>query len=463
MSFAAGRAAIASVTKPVPLLLTLGTGGSSNKGMIAIQCSRLFDGETFSAGPVTVLIDENRIVAVESGFPTLGEQWQVVRYSDATVLPGLIDTHVHLVGDSRPGALDRVPGMSDEELDRVISEGLERQLAAGVTTVRDLGDRRYAVVDRRDRQRSRSRATTEPTILASGPPLTKPAGHCYYMGGVVDGPDAIPAAIRERAERKVDVVKVMASGGMTTPGTDVMRTQFTDDEMTMIVAQAHEAGMLVTAHAHGLPAVRQAVAASVDCIEHCTCLTDKGFELSDELIDDIAIKGIAVSGVIPPPKLDFNQAPPAVREMAAKMGVTTPQQIRDLRADMMRRMHQQGVRIVTGIDSGLNPWLAHGNLHIAFSLLEESGFSPAEVLAAATSLAAQTCSVGDRKGFLHSGYDADLIVVDGDLTSQPIAPLTIRSILLAGSPSSGSRLEQAANGPGSEQPSSPKIIGVRPC
>jgi imidazolonepropionase-like amidohydrolase len=405
--------------------------------MIAIQCSRLFDGETFSAGAATVLIEENKIAAVESGFPSLGEQWEVLRYSDATVLPGLIDTHVHLVGDSRPGALDRVPGLSDDEIDRVISEGLERQLAAGVTTVRDLGDRRYAVVDRRDRQRTGDCATSEPTILASGPPLTKPAGHCYYMGGVVDGPDAISAAIHERAERKVDVVKVMASGGMSTPGTDVMQTQFTDDEMTMIVAEAHAAGMLVTAHAHGLPAVQQAVAGSVDCIEHCTCLTDKGFDLSDELIDQIATNGITVSGVIPPPKLDFNQAPPAVREMAAKMGVS-PQQIRELRADMMRRMHQQGVRIVTGIDSGLNPWLAHGNLHIAFSLLAESGFSPAEGLAAATSLAAKTCGVEDRKGFLRSGYDADLIVVDGDLTSQPIAPLEIRSTLLGGRPISSS-------------------------
>jgi imidazolonepropionase-like amidohydrolase len=405
--------------------------------MMAIQCSRLFDGETFSAGAATVLIEENRIVAVESGFLPLGEQWEVLRYTDATVLPGLIDTHVHLVGDSRPGALDRVPGLSDDEMDRVISEGLERQLAAGVTTVRDLGDRRYAVVDRRDRQRAGESATSHPTILASGPPLTKPAGHCSYMGGVVDGPDTILTAIRERAERKVDVVKVMASGGMSTPGTDVMRTQFTANEMMMIVAQAHASGMLVTAHAHGLPAVRQAVAASVDCIEHCTCLTDEGFDLSDELIDDIATKGIAVSGVIPPPRLDFKDAPPAVREMAARMGVS-PQQIRELRVDMIRRMHQQGVRIVTGIDSGLNPWLAHGNLHIALSLLEESGFSPSEVLAAATSLAARTCSVGDRKGFLRSGYDADLIVADGDLMGQPIAPLDIRAIVLGGHLMNGS-------------------------
>jgi imidazolonepropionase-like amidohydrolase len=93
---------------------------------------------------------------------------------------------------------------------------------------------------------------------------------------------------------------------MSTPGTPVMRTQFTTDDMKTIAAQAHIAGMLVTAHAPGLPAVRQPLAASTDCIEHCTGLTHKVFELSDELIEDIARHGIAVSGVIPPPKVDFN-------------------------------------------------------------------------------------------------------------------------------------------------------------
>jgi len=86
--------------------------------VIAIQYARMFDGERFSEGDVTVLVAENQIVGVESGFPGLGEQWRVVRYHNATVLPGLIDTHTHLVGDSRLGALDRVPGLSDDELIR---------------------------------------------------------------------------------------------------------------------------------------------------------------------------------------------------------------------------------------------------------------------------------------------------------------------------------------------------------
>ena len=122
--------------------------------MLAIRCGRVFDGERFLPGDGTVLLDEGRIVGVQEGFPAVGDQWQVVEHLDATVLPGLIDTHAHLVTDSGDRALDRVAGYTEEEIDAVVSEGLRRQLAAGVTTVRDLGDRRFCVVDRRDRQRS---------------------------------------------------------------------------------------------------------------------------------------------------------------------------------------------------------------------------------------------------------------------------------------------------------------------
>ena len=160
----------------------------------------------------------------------------------------------------------------------------------------------------------------------------------------------------------------------------------------------------------------------MDCLEHCTCLTDTGFELPDALLGDIAAQGIAVSGVIPPPPdFDLAAASPAIRDMAARTGITS-KRFRELRTDLVRRLHEGGVVIVTGIDSGLNPWLAHGNLHIAFDLLAESGFTQAEVLAAATSQAAQVCAVGDRKGWIRHGHDADLIVVDGDLRTRSNRP-----------------------------------------
>jgi imidazolonepropionase-like amidohydrolase len=133
-------------------------------------------GGTVREGPATVLLDQEKIVGVETGHVELDESWHVAEYPTATVLPGLIDTHVHLVADSEVGALDRVPGLGDDELDAVITEGLRRQLAAGVTTVRDLGDLRYAVVNRRDVQRARRTREPEPTIVASGPPLTSVGG-----------------------------------------------------------------------------------------------------------------------------------------------------------------------------------------------------------------------------------------------------------------------------------------------
>ena len=185
---------------------------------------------------------------------------------DTTVLPGLIDSHSHLVGDSRDGALDRVAGYTGDELAAVVAESLRTQLASGVTVVRDLGDRDWVAVAHRDRQHACSGATgtdpaDEPTVFASGPPITSPGGHCYAMGGEVSGPDEIARAVRERADRRVDVVKVMASGGMTTAGTDVLGTQFSDDDLTFLVHEAHRHGLQVTAHAHSLPAVEQALAA----------------------------------------------------------------------------------------------------------------------------------------------------------------------------------------------------------
>ena len=106
--------------------------------------------------------------------------------------------------------------------------------------------------------------------------------------------------MRERVQRGVDVVKVMASGGMTTPGTDVMGTQFSTDEMHLLVGLAHEAGLPITAHADSLTAVEQSVDAGVDCIEHCSCLTEKGSALSEELVASIADRDIAVIGCSTP-------------------------------------------------------------------------------------------------------------------------------------------------------------------
>lgn len=371
--------------------------------MLAIRAGRGFDGERATPGGVVVLVDGGRIAAVHPVGVPPPDGVPVSDFLDATLLPGLIDTHVHLCGDSRHGALDRLPGLAEDELDAVIDEALRRQLAAGVTTVRDLGDRHWAVLQRRDR----SAAVPVTTILASGPPVTSVRGHCWHMGGEADGPAQLRSAVAERAERGVDVVKVMASGGALTPGTDVMRCQFTLDELRLVVDLAHAAGLPVTAHAHGLPAIEQALDAGVDGIEHCTGLTDTGVEISDGLLERLAAQGVAVC-----PTLGVTAdavPPPAVRELFERLGLSFADRRRHV-----ARMHRAGVRIVSGADAGVSAGKPHGILPSAIADLVAGGVPADAALASATSVAAEACCLGARKGQLRPGYDADLLLVDGD-------------------------------------------------
>jgi imidazolonepropionase-like amidohydrolase len=324
-------------------------------------------------------------------------------------LPGLIDSHVHLCGDSRVGALDRLADYDMATLESVILAGLRAQLAAGVTTVRDLGDREYAVLDWRETARAAGTLVAFPTVVVAGPPITVPGGHCWNMGGAVTGAE-LRSAVRERAERQVDAVKVMMTGGVMTPGTDVMACQFTEAELRVMVEEAHECGLPITAHAHGLPAVEWAVRAGVDGIEHCTCLTPTGIQMSDGLAEAMARAGIVVAptlgtmpGMLPSP---------ALLAVMEQTGMTMAARERHT-----AEMHHAGVRVVCGSDSGIGPAKPHGAiLPVAVASLVNGGISATDALATATSVSASACGLGDRKGRLRAGYDADMVVVPGNPT-----------------------------------------------
>ena len=174
---------------PLPKSAELGHGGL----MRALRAPTAFDGERFVPGGATVFLDEDVISGVES----IGYDAPVdcpVTTFEGTILPGLFDAHVHLVSDASLGRLERAGSMDDDAVDAVIDQSLRQQAASGVTTVRDLGDVGYRTLAFRDRQRAGL-----PRIRAAGPPLTVAGGHCHYLGGVVEGPDAIRAAVREHA------------------------------------------------------------------------------------------------------------------------------------------------------------------------------------------------------------------------------------------------------------------------
>ena len=192
-----------------------------------------------------------------------------------------------------------------------------------------------------------------------------------------------------------------------------------------MVDEAHAVGLPVTAHAHALGSIRDAVAAGVDGIEHFTFLTTGGVHMSEDVLAAVAAQGIVVCptlgrapGAVPPPGL---------RERMRRAGLDL-----DARAEQMVRAHRAGVRIISGTDGGINPGKAHGILPSAVIALVSGGMTEADALATATSLAAEACGLGDRKGRIRAGHDADLVVLDGDPLSDIGALLRLDSTILAG-------------------------------
>ncbi len=383
--------------------------------MRAVRAPVAFDGHRFLEGGATVLVEGDRIAGVEAFGCELPEGCTLTSY-DGTVLPGLINAHTHLVAEGSLGSLERVGGQSDDEIDATIDQSLRSQVRAGVTTVRDLGDRHYRTIA------ARERATPGlPRIVAAGPPITTEGGHCHYLGGEVAGLSGIRAALEERHERGVDVVKVMASGGMLTVGTDIFGVQFAPEELRALVELAHELGLDVLAHAHSLWGIEHALAAGVDGLEHFTGLTEEGLRIPDDLLD-----GVAAAGVVVDPTLGFDQAafealpapPPGIVEAMRRTGLD-PTTFNAARIEVVTRIRQHGVRVVTGVDDGAIATKPHGSIALAIEDLVTGGYSVAEALATATSFAAEACGVGDETGSLWAGSAADVLVVDGDLRCGP--------------------------------------------
>ncbi|WFF03766.1 amidohydrolase family protein [Micromonospora sp. WMMD964] len=371
----------------------------------AVRAERMFDGERLVDGGVLVLLDGGRIAEVRRGRAEAPEGWPVREEPHGTLLPGLVDAHVHLCFDAGPDALGRLADRAGTDLDAVVEASLRAHLTAGITTVRDLGDRRDAVL----RWRARRVRDDLPTVVASGAPVTSIGGHCWSLGGEASGVDGVREAVRLRASAGADLVKIMASGGVFTPGTDTTRPQFTDLESAAAVNQAHDLGLPVTAHAHALSAVEQALRVGVDGIEHCTCVTAAGARVPDDLADRLAASGIAVCATLGTDPAVVT--PPEVVAMAARAGLSAA-----ALATGASTLHRAGVRLVAGSDAGLGPAKPHGILPETLVEYVACGIPATTALAAATSVGAEVCGLGRRKGRVRPGFEADLLVVDGDPT-----------------------------------------------
>ena len=400
--------------------------------MHALRAPYAFDGTRFLPGGATVLHEGGRIVGVEPGRVTLPDSTEVTQHI-GTVLPGLIDCHTHLVADATFGGLERAGSMSEEEIDAVITDSLRAHAAAGVTTVRDLGDRGYRTLAFRERPGL-------PRVVASGPPLTTPGGHCHFLGGAIEGDPR--RAVAEHCAHGLDVIKVMASGGFATPGTDQLGAQFTVAELAEIVDQAHDAGVPVVAHAHSLLGMRNALAAGVEGIEHFTGLSAEGPRIDDQLLDDVARQGVYVDLTMGNDRSFHAQMPappPPIAELMASLGIPSFDAFYVSRIGVLGRLREHGVAVVTGVDSGMGPMKRHGNAWRTVGEMVEGGYPVAEALAAATSVAAEACGLATETGRLAEGFAADMLVVDGDLGQDPSVLSTPQQVLIRGTPVTSSK------------------------
>ncbi|HEY6794088.1 MAG TPA: amidohydrolase family protein [Kineosporiaceae bacterium] len=396
--------AVASGTRPGPSYV--------------VRARYAFDGERFLDGGAQVLVTGERIVAVQPRTAPCPPGWPVIDSPDGTLLPGLIDTHVHLVAGGEADALALDVDRSAEEREQVIRRSLRENLEHGITTVRDLGDTRWAVVDRAARE-------GEPRVVASGPPITSPGGHCAAMGGAAEGPAELRDAVARRSERGTQVIKMVVSGGAMTAGSDLLQPQFGPDDVRVVVEEAHRRGLPVTAHAHSVPSVEVCLAAGVDGIEHCTCLTDRGIHTPEPLVRALAAARVQVCptfGRLPglPP------SPQAV-EVMRRTGMTL-----QARFEQVGRLFAAGVPLTAGSDAGIHPAKPHGVLAYSVAELVQSGLPVEAALSAATAVAADVCGVD--AGRLRAGTGADLVLAQGDLAADVAALAGPLQVILRGRP-----------------------------
>ena len=318
-----------------------------------------------------------------------------------TVVPGLIDAHVHMVLDPALRSLDAQLAEPADATREKMRQRAAAMVRAGITTARDLGGGAWLELELRNRINAGE--IVGPRLLCAGQPITSVGGHCHFWGGEAATLADAQAIIERQRQHGVDLIKVMATGGMQTPGSQPKDAQFDQSTMSAIVAAANAHGYPVAAHCHGTPGIRNAAHAGVRSIEHCSWIGGDGKRgaFDPQTAREIARRGIWIS--------------PTVNAGWGRFG---PDFAAAVTANF-RAMKAHGCALIASTDAGI-PNVYHEDIAKAlpvFARLAE--LSPVETLRSATSDCARALGLGDATGILREGASADLLFVRGD----PLADL----------------------------------------
>ncbi len=378
-----------------------------------IWCGTLIDGISNEAKKnMTIVIEKNKIIAVENGYSTIGPNDKTIDLKTKTVTPGWIDAHVHLSHETNPNRYLETFQLNDADYAYRSVLFSKRTLMAGFTTVRDAGG---------DVVLSLKKAINQgliegPRIFAAGTPIGSTGSHgdptngyrSDLMGdpgphvGVANGVDECIKAVRQRYKEGSDVIKIMATGGVLDVSTNGSGAQYTEEEMKAIVQTAGDYGLKVMAHAHGAEGIKRALRAGVISIEHGTLMDDECIELFKKynawyVPTIIAGKSVSDSAKIP------NYYPPVVAKKAIEIGPKLQ--------STFAKACKAGVKIAFGTDAGV---YKHGMNWLEFTYMIEAGMKPMDAIKAATINAADLLGMKDQLGTIEVGKLADIVAVDGD-------------------------------------------------
>ncbi|MFL6292009.1 MAG: amidohydrolase family protein [Thermoanaerobaculia bacterium] len=388
--------------------------------IVVLKAARLFSGKgETTIRDAVVIVEGGKIKAVGSALEVPAGA-KVVDLGDATLLPGFIDSHTHVSGESEndwnaaftAGLRRTVP-----EVALRASVYARNLLMAGFTTIRDLGS--GDSIDVGLRNTARDGIIAGPRMLVSVHALGARGGHCDATGfpyelfgpepgieqGIASGPDQFRDAVRFQVKYGADVIKVCATGGVLSLADEVDTPQITQDEMNAIVDEAHRLRKKAAAHAHGAEGAKVAIRAGIDSIEHGSFLDDEALRMMKDRGTWLVPTLLAGEYATAPER----KYPPEIAEKARAAMAK--------RSETFRKAVKMGIKIAFGTDSGVSP---HGVNAREFKLMVDHGMTPAAALRAATASAAELLGISRLTGTLEAGKEADIVAVPGD----PLADVT---------------------------------------
>lgn len=369
---------------------------------LVLRNVRLIDGLGRSRERATIVVRGDRIASVgdsrDVGIPRAA---RVIDGRGLTAIPGLIDCHVHLCLGGEPDVVATIARDTPAMTLLKAAQFARRTVEAGFTTVRDLGFRDHSIFSLK--RAIESGLTPGPRIWAAGLTVCMTGGHARFIGREADGPVAVVAAVREQLAAGADVIKVIASGGVLTPGTAPEAAQFTPEELSAAVAEAGRAGRRVAAHAHGSSGMKNAVRAGVHSIEHGTLMDEEAASLMKER-DVFLVPTLSALAAT----ADCGPACGVPEHAVAKAKT-----MRARHEAAFKRAHRGGIPIALGTDAG-TPFNYHGDNAQELERMVALGMSPMEALQTATAAAARLLGIDDAVGTIEAGKLADLVVVAGN-------------------------------------------------